>query len=115
MPAFDLAVIPRDDMQREGLAQAVEAATYRAARSDLTAEPWVLEPSVVAALLRKSREQRRLHAKLVQPCNLGFASAFGDLGPPDFAIAIPTVTALLQVVFQPVRRVTRIDPHRRLI
>ncbi len=54
---FDLAVIPRDEVPREGLALAVEAATYRAARSDLTAEPWVLEPPDVAALLRKIRER----------------------------------------------------------
>ena len=54
---FDLAVIPRDEVPREGLALAVEAATYRAVRSDLTAEPWVLEPPDVAALLRKIRER----------------------------------------------------------
>lgn len=54
---FDLAVIPRDEVPREGLALAVDAATYRAARSDLTAEPWVLEPPDVAALLRKIRER----------------------------------------------------------
>lgn len=54
---FDLAVIPRDEVPREGLAQAVEAATYRAARSELTAEPWVLEPPDVAALLRKIRDR----------------------------------------------------------
>lgn len=54
---FDLAVIPRDEVPREGLALAVDAATYRAARSDLTAESWVLEPPDVAALLRKIRER----------------------------------------------------------
>jgi hypothetical protein len=54
---FDLAVIPRDEVPREGLALAVDAATYRASRSDLTAEPWVLEPPDVAALLRKIRER----------------------------------------------------------
>lgn len=54
---FDLAVIPRDEVPRDGLALAVDAATYRAARSDLTAEPWVLEPPDVAALLRKIRER----------------------------------------------------------
>ena len=55
--AFDLAVIPRDEVPREGLSAAVDAATYRAARSDLGAEPWVLEPPDVAALLRKIRER----------------------------------------------------------
>lgn len=54
---FDLAVIPRDEVPREGLALAVDAATYRAARTDLTAEPWVLEPPDVAALLSKIRER----------------------------------------------------------
>lgn len=54
---FDLAVIPRDDVPREGLSDAVAAATYRARRSDLNGEAWVLEPPDVAALLRKMRER----------------------------------------------------------
>jgi hypothetical protein len=54
---FDLAVIPRDEVPREGLAAAVQAATYRADRGDLTAEAWVLERPEVAALLRKVRER----------------------------------------------------------
>ncbi len=53
---YDLAVIPRDDVPREGLSAAVQAATYRAKRSDLSEEAWVLEPPEVAALLRKIRE-----------------------------------------------------------
>ncbi len=52
---YDLAVIPRDDVPREGLAAAVQAATYRAERADLTEEAWVLEPPDVAALLKKIR------------------------------------------------------------
>lgn len=54
---YDLAVIPRDDVPREGLSAAVHAATYRAERSDLTEEAWVLEPPDVAALLKKIRER----------------------------------------------------------
>ena len=54
---FDLAVIPRDDVPRDGLAAAVAAATYRAMRSDLSSEAWVLEPPDVAALLKKIRER----------------------------------------------------------
>ena len=54
---FDLAVIPRDDVPREGLSAAVQAATYRADRADLGEEAWVLEPPEVAALLRKIRER----------------------------------------------------------
>ena len=53
---YDLAVIPRDDVPREGLSAAVHAATYRAELADLTEEAWVLEPPDVAALLRKIRE-----------------------------------------------------------
>lgn len=54
---YDLAVIPRDDVPREGLSVAVQAATYRAERSDLSEEAWVLEPPDVAALLRKICER----------------------------------------------------------
>lgn len=54
---FDLAVIPRDDVPREGLSAAVTAATYRAQRSDLSSEAWVLEPPDVAALLKKIKER----------------------------------------------------------
>ncbi|MAW89498.1 MAG: hypothetical protein CL574_00075 [Altererythrobacter sp.] len=54
---YDLAVIPRDDVPREGLSAAVHAATYRAERADLTEEAWVLEPPDVADLLRKIRER----------------------------------------------------------
>ncbi|ATW02204.1 Eco57I restriction-modification methylase domain-containing protein [Sphingorhabdus sp. YGSMI21] len=54
---FDLAVIPRDDVPREGLADAVEAATYQAPRSDLNADSWVLEPPEIASLLRKIKER----------------------------------------------------------
>lgn len=54
---FDLAVIPREDVPREGLSAAVLAATYRAERGDLTEDGWVLEPPDVAALLRKIRER----------------------------------------------------------
>lgn len=52
---FDLAVIPRDDVPRSGLAEAVQAATYLSRRDTLTAEPWSLEPPNVAALLAKIR------------------------------------------------------------
>lgn len=52
---FDLAVIPRDDVPRNGLAEAVQAASYVARRDALTAEPWTLEPPDVAALLVKIR------------------------------------------------------------
>lgn len=52
---FDLAVIPRDDVPRSGLAEAVQAATYVSRRETLTAEPWTLEPPDVAALLAKIR------------------------------------------------------------
>lgn len=54
---FDLAVIPRDDVPREGLAATVSAATYRAQRSDLSGDSWVLEPPDVAALLKKIKER----------------------------------------------------------
>ncbi|MEQ1538663.1 MAG: Eco57I restriction-modification methylase domain-containing protein [Sphingorhabdus sp.] len=54
---YDLAVIPRNEVPREGLAAAVQAATYRAGRAELTEEAWVLEPPEVAALLRKIRER----------------------------------------------------------
>lgn len=54
---FDLAVIPRDDVPREGLGAVVAAATYRAMRSDLGSEAWILEPPDVAALFRKMRER----------------------------------------------------------
>lgn len=50
---FDLAVIPRDDVPRSGLAEAVQAATYVSRLDTLTAEPWTLEPPDVAALLSK--------------------------------------------------------------
>lgn len=50
---FDLAVIPRDDVPRSGLAEAVQAASYVARRDALTAEPWTLEPPDVATLLAK--------------------------------------------------------------
>lgn len=52
---FDLAVIPRDDVPRSGLADAVRAASYVARRDVLTPEPWTLEPPNVAALLAKIR------------------------------------------------------------
>lgn len=52
---FDLAVIPRDDVPRSGLAEAVQAASYSASRNTLTAEPWTLESPDVAALLAKIR------------------------------------------------------------
>jgi len=52
---FDLAVIPRDDVPRSGLAEAVKAASYVARRDALTAEPWTLEPPDVSALLAKIR------------------------------------------------------------
>lgn len=52
---FELAVIPRDDVPRSGLAEAVRAATYLARRDTLTPEPWTLEPPDVAALLAKIR------------------------------------------------------------
>ena len=52
---FDLAVIPRDDVPRSGLAEAVQAATYMSRRDTLTAEPWSLESPDVAALLAKIR------------------------------------------------------------
>jgi hypothetical protein len=52
---FDLAVIPRDDVPRSGLAEAVQAATYISRLDTLTAEPWTLEPPDVAALLTKIR------------------------------------------------------------
>jgi hypothetical protein len=52
---FELAVIPRDDVPRSGLADAVRAASYLARREQLTAEPWTLEPPDVAALLMKIR------------------------------------------------------------
>jgi len=50
---FDLAVIPRDDVPRTGLAEAVQAATYVSRRETLTAEPWTLEPPDIAELLVK--------------------------------------------------------------
>jgi hypothetical protein len=52
---FDLAVIPRDDVPRSGLAEAVRAASYPSRRDVLTPEPWTLEPPDVAALLAKIR------------------------------------------------------------
>ncbi len=52
---FDLSVIPRDDVPQEKLSEAVKAASYRARRDTLTAEPWTLEPPDVAALLAKIR------------------------------------------------------------
>ena len=52
---FELAVIPRDDVPRSGLVEAVRAATYLARRDTLTPEPWTLEPPDVAALLAKIR------------------------------------------------------------
>jgi hypothetical protein len=52
---FDLAVIPRDDVPRSGLAEAVRAASYLSRRELLTPEPWTLEPPDVAALLAKIR------------------------------------------------------------
>lgn len=52
---FDLAVIPRDDVPRSGLAEAVQAASYIARRDELTADAWTLEPPDVAALLAKIR------------------------------------------------------------
>jgi len=52
---FDLTVIPRDDVPRAGLDEAVRAASYAARRDTLTAEPWTLEPPDVAALLAKLR------------------------------------------------------------
>ena len=52
---FELAVIPRDDVPRSGLEEAVRAATYLARRDTLTPEPWTLEPPDVAALLAKIR------------------------------------------------------------
>lgn len=52
---FDLAVIPRDDVPRSGLAEAVRAASYLSRREVLTPEPWTLEPPDVAALLAKIR------------------------------------------------------------
>jgi len=52
---FELAVIPRDDVPRSGLADAVQAATYLSRRDTLTAEPWSLEPPDVAELLAKIR------------------------------------------------------------
>ena len=52
---FDLAVIPRDDVPRSGLAEAVKAASYMARRDTLTPRPWTLEPPDVAALLTKIR------------------------------------------------------------
>jgi hypothetical protein len=52
---FDLSVIPRDDVPQEKLSEAVTAASYRARRDTLTAEPWTLEPPDVAALLAKIR------------------------------------------------------------
>lgn len=42
-------------MPRNGLAEAVQAASYVARRDALTAEPWTLEPPDVAALLAKIR------------------------------------------------------------
>lgn len=50
---FELAVIPRDDVPRSGLADAVRAASYLSRREVLTPEPWTLEPPDVAALLAK--------------------------------------------------------------
>ena len=52
---FDLAVIPRDDVPRSGLAEAVKAASYIARRETLTPEPWTLEPPEGARLLAKIR------------------------------------------------------------
>lgn len=52
---FELAVIPRDDVPRSGLAEAVKAASYVSRRDALTADPWTLEPPDVAALLAKIR------------------------------------------------------------
>ncbi len=52
---FELAVIPRDDVPRTGLDEAVRAASYPARRDQLTAQPWTLEPPDVAALLAKIR------------------------------------------------------------
>jgi len=52
---FDLSVIPRNDVPQEKLSEAVTAASYRARRDTLTAEPWTLEPPDVAALLNKIR------------------------------------------------------------
>lgn len=52
-----MVLIPRDDVPREGLSAAVQAATYRAERADLGEEAWVLEPPDVAALLRKIKER----------------------------------------------------------
>ena len=54
---YDLAVIPRDEVPREGLSVAVQAATYRAERAELNEEAWVLEPPEVATLLRRIRER----------------------------------------------------------
>jgi hypothetical protein len=50
---FDLVVIPRDDLPRSGLAEVVQRDGYRARRSQLTPDPWTLEPPEVAALMAK--------------------------------------------------------------
>jgi hypothetical protein len=52
---FELAVIPREDVPRSDLAEAVRAATYRAERSQLSEQPWTLERPRITALLTKVR------------------------------------------------------------
>ncbi len=52
---FDLAVIPRDDVPRSGLSEAVKAASYTAQRDTLTQAPWTLDPPDVALMLAKIR------------------------------------------------------------
>lgn len=53
--SFDLAVIARDDVPREGLAAAVAAAKAPALLTTLRREGWSLEPPGEAALLEKIR------------------------------------------------------------
>lgn len=51
----DVCVIPREDVPRKGLSEAVAAATYPLPRAHFARESWTLEPPAVVALLEKIR------------------------------------------------------------
>jgi hypothetical protein len=50
-----VCVIPREDVPRKGLSEAVAAATYPLPRAHFSRESWTLEPPAVVALLEKIR------------------------------------------------------------
>ena len=51
----EVCVIPREDVPRKGLSEAVAAATYPLPRAHFARESWTLEPPAVVALLEKIR------------------------------------------------------------